>query len=146
MDKAKNDEPKNFAFVTFQREEISRKLVCLFNIGMLPTAHTGQTGRRRHVRNKNCYQAGDISIDQRTPTEFSVMGQVITKDPAMGQGAQHQMGGPIGGQGLMGGAPMPRLAITIPYSTIPNTLLFTTQHDHYMWAGPRVPCMWAILF
>lgn len=27
MDKAKNDEPKNFAFVTFQREEITRKLV-----------------------------------------------------------------------------------------------------------------------
>ena len=77
---------------------------------------------------------------------LTVMGQVITKDPAMGQGAQHQMGGPIGGQGLMGGAPMPRLAITIPYSTIPNTLLFTTQHDHYMWAGPRDPCMWAILF
>ena len=29
VDKAKNDEPKNFAFVTFQREEITRKLVGL---------------------------------------------------------------------------------------------------------------------
>merc|ERR1719192_2074146 len=29
VDKAKNDEPKNFAFVTFQNEEISKKLVKL---------------------------------------------------------------------------------------------------------------------
>ena len=41
------------------------------------------------------------------------MGQVITKDPAMGQGTQHQIGSPIGGLGLMGGAPIPRLATKI---------------------------------
>ena len=84
VDKAKNDEPKNFAFVTFQREEISRKLVCLFNIGMLPTAHTGQTGRRRHVRNKNCYQAGDVSIYHRTSTEFNRHGTGDHKRPSNG--------------------------------------------------------------
>jgi len=78
VDKAKNDEPKNFAFVTFQREEISRKLV-------------------------------KLGEDVMCGTKI-VIKPVITKDPAMGQGAHHhQMGGPpIGGPGLMGGAPMPR--------------------------------------
>jgi len=76
VDKTKNDEPKNFAFVTFQREEISRKLV-------------------------------KLGEDVMCGTKI-VIKPVITKDPAMGQGTQHQMGGSIGGQGLMGGAPMPR--------------------------------------
>ena len=30
--------------------------------GILPITHTGETGRGRHVRIKDCYQAGDILI------------------------------------------------------------------------------------
>ena len=51
---------------------------------MLPTAHTGQTGRRRHVRNKNCYQAGDVSIYHRTSTEFNRHGTGDHKRPSNG--------------------------------------------------------------
>ena len=35
VDKAKNDEPKNFAFVTFQNEEISKRLVSCFLLCLL---------------------------------------------------------------------------------------------------------------
>ena len=53
------------------------------------------------------------------------MGQVITKDPAMGQGTQHQMGGPMGGLGLIGGALMPRFATKYSYP-----LLFTINPEN----------------
>jgi len=78
VDKAKNDEPKNFAFVTFQNEEISKRLV-------------------------------KLGEDVMCKTKI-VIKPVITKDPVMPPSAPHQMPTPrpIGGKGLMGGAPMSR--------------------------------------
>jgi len=104
VDKAKNDEPKNFAFVTFQREEISRKLVKL---------------------------GEDVMCGSKI-----VIKPVITKDPAMGQGTQHQMGGPMGGLGLMGGAPMPRPPAPPGAWAPPNTFSgYGSQHHQQSYGG-----------
>jgi len=79
VDKAKNDEPKNFAFVTFQREEITRKLVKLGEDVM----------------------CGTKIVIKPVITKDPVMGQ--------GGAPHHQMGGPpVGGPGLMGAPPMSR--------------------------------------
>jgi len=106
VDKAKNDEPKNFAFVTFQREEISRKLV-------------------------------KLGEDVMCGTKI-VIKPVITKDPAMVQGVhQRQMGGgPIGGPGLMGGAPMPRPPAPPGAWAPPNAYSgFGAQHHQQSYGG-----------
>ena len=68
MDKAKNDEPKNFAFVTFQNGEISKRLVSSFLLCLLmkcdrnPEAYqissSGKTRRGRDVQNKDRDQTG----------------------------------------------------------------------------------------
>ena len=70
VDKAKNDEPKNFAFVTFQNEEISKRLVSSFLLCLLmrcernPEAYqissSGKTRRGRDVQNEDCDQTGNF--------------------------------------------------------------------------------------
>ena len=70
VDKAKNDEPKNFAFVTFQNEEISKRLVssnllcllmrCERNPEAYQVLSSGKTRRGRDVQNQDCDQTGNL--------------------------------------------------------------------------------------
>ena len=53
VDKAKNDEPKNFAFVTFQNEEISKRLVSCFLLCLL------MSGIQQHIKSYHQVKLGE---------------------------------------------------------------------------------------